>query len=260
MNWITSVFVPQPLMWINLAHLVLHTVHFVEWNVSKTPSVRDDVVFSLAALAAWGFVMYFVATSRSVGHLVVIVTRCIKDVVKFSALWIVTMLAFSQAFYVLDAGWLGDPTLRPTNFGDVMWKLLAVATAAEGFFDDVYPEAEVSSGGVELMYTVLVVAYQVLMSVLMLNVIIAMFNHTFSTVSDRSRDEWTMQWALKVLLAEARLTPAERFKHRLGTEVDGVGSQRAQNFEINFAEGMLEKGSVEAAICELLREEPKGGM
>jgi hypothetical protein len=141
-----------------------------------------------------------------------------------------------------------------------MWKLFAVATAAEGFFDDVYPEAEVSSGGVELMYTVLVVAYQVLMSVLMLNVIIAMFNHTFSTVSDRSRDEWTMQWALKVLLAEARLTPAERFKHRLGTEVDGVGSQRAQNFEINFAEGMLEKGSVEAAICELLREEPKGGV
>jgi hypothetical protein len=65
---------------------------------------------------------------------------------------------------------------------------------------------------------------------------------------------------LKVLLAEARLTPAERFEHRLGTEVDGVGSQRAQNFEINFAEGMLEKGSVEAAICELLREEPKGGM
>ena len=259
MNWITSVFVPQPLMWINLTHLVLHTVHFVEWNVSKTPSVRDDVVFSLAALAAWGFVMYFVATSRSVGHLVVIVTRCIKDVVKFSALWIVTMLAFSQAFYVLDAGWLGDPTLRPiTTFGDVMWKLFAVATAAEG--DYMFPEVEVSSGGVELMYTVLVVAYQVLMSVLMLNVIIAMFNHTFSTVSDRSRDEWTMQWALKVLLAEARLTPAERFKHRLGTEVDGVGSQRAQNFEINFAEGMLEKGSVEAAICELLREEPKGGV
>ena len=258
MNWITSVFVPQPLMWLNLAHLVLHSVHFVEWNVSKEPSVRDDVVFSLAALAAWGFVMYFVATSRSVGHLVVIVTRCIKDVVKFSALWVVTMLAFSQAFYVLDAGWLGDPTLRPTNFGDVMWKLFAVATAAEGFFDDVYPEAEVSNGGVELMYTVLVVAYQVLMSVLMLNVIIAMFNHTFSTVSDRSRDEWTMQWALKVLLAEARLTPAVRFKHRLGTEVNGVGSERAQIFEINFAEGMLEKGSVEAAICELLREDPKG--
>ena len=93
-------------MWINLAHLVLHTVHFVEWNVSKTPSVRDDVVFSLAALAAWGFVMYFVATSRSVGHLVVIVTRCIKDVVKFSALWIVTMLAFT--FVGITVGVIGS--------------------------------------------------------------------------------------------------------------------------------------------------------
>lgn len=255
--WITSVFVPQPLMWLNLAHLILHAFHFVDWNLSEAPSARDDVVFSLAALAAWGFFMYFVATSRRVGFFVVIVARCIKDVVKFSALWIIAMLAFSQAFYILGAGWLGDPALKPASFGAVAWKLFAVATAAEGFFDDVMPDTEVSSGGVEFTYTALVVAYQVLMSVLMLNVIIAMFNQTFSRVSDRSRDEWTLQWALKVLLAEARLEPVERFRHRLGAEVDGPGSERAQNFEINFAEGMLEKGSVEAAIRELLSEDPK---
>ena len=51
--------------------------------------------------------------------------------------------------------------------------------------------------------------FSVLMSMLMLNVIIAMFNQTYGRVSAAAHEQWRMQWALKILLAEAQLDADE---------------------------------------------------
>ena len=132
---------------------------------------------------------------------------CIKDAVRFSSLWCVVLFAFSQAFYVLDASWADFPPMAPRRRarrpGALLWRLFSVAITATPF-DDVFPVENTDRIGVKTTYTFLGLMFSVLMSMLMLNVIIAMFNQTYGRVSAAAHEQWRMQWALKILRAEAQ--------------------------------------------------------
>ena len=257
--YVNSVLITQPSLVMNLTHITLQTVHFVLWQGSDGPSSADDVVFALAALAAWGFTLYFAAGYRSVGFLTVIVVGCIKDVVRFSSLWCVVLFAFSQAFYVLDASWadslLPDGAAVSSNGGqgDLLWRLFSVAITANPF-DEVFPAENTDRIAVKTTYTFLGLMFSVLMSMLMLNVIIAMFNQTYGRVSAAAHEQWRMQWALKILLAEAQLDVRTRFELRLGEDAVGKNGEktRVHNFEINSGRGAHSEGSLEEAVSALL--------
>jgi hypothetical protein len=257
--YVNSVLITQPSLVMNLTHIALQTVHFALWQGSDGPSPADDVVFALAALAAWGFTLYFAAGYRSVGFLTVIVVGCIKDVVRFSSLWCVVLFAFSQAFYVLDASWadslLPDGAAQESNGGqgDLLWRLFSVAITANPF-DEVFPAENTDRIGVKTTYTFLGLMFSVLMSMLMLNVIIAMFNQTYGRVSAAAHEQWRMQWALKILLAEAQLDVRTRFELRLGEDAVGKNGEktRVHNFEINSGRGAHSEGSLEEAVSALL--------
>ena len=263
--YVTSVLLPQPSLFMNLTHIVLQTTHFVMWQASvlnnQGPSPGDDVVFAVAALAAWGFTLYFAAGYRAVGFLTVIVVQCIKDVIRFSSLWCVVLFAFSQAFYILDASWIdsvgGAENL--SNVGDILWRLFSVATTVNPF-DDIFPETDTADLNLKTVYMFLGLVFQVLMSMLMLNVIIAMFNQTYVRVSAMAHEQWRMQWALKILLSEAQLANHTRFALRLGEDAIGKNGEktRVHNFEINARTlNNLEEGSIEEAVTSLLEKKGK---
>jgi ankyrin repeat protein len=257
--YVNSVLIPQPSLFMNLTHIALQTVHFALWQSGSGPSSADDVVFAIAALAAWGFTLYFAAGYRSVGFLTVIVVGCIKDVVRFSSLWCVVLFAFSQAFYVLDASWADSEMVNGAaqesngGQGDILWRLFTVAITAMPF-DDVFPVTDTNRLDVKTAYTFLGLMFSVLMSMLMLNVIIAMFNQTYMRVSAAAHEQWRMQWALKILLAEAQLDVKTRFKLRLGEDAVGKNGEktRVHNFEINSGRGAHSEGSLEEAVSALL--------
>jgi hypothetical protein len=257
--YVNSVLIPQPSLFMNLTHIALQTVHFALWQSGQGPSSADDVVFAIAALAAWGFTLYFAAGYRSVGFLTVIVVGCIKDVVRFSSLWCVVLFAFSQAFYVLDASWADSEMVNGAaqesngGQGDILWRLFSVAITATPF-DDVFPVTDTNRLDVKTAYTFLGLMFSVLMSMLMLNVIIAMFNQTYMRVSAAAHEQWRMQWALKILLAEAQLDVKTRFKLRLGEDAVGKNGEktRVHNFEINSGRGAHSEGSLEEAVSTLL--------
>ena len=163
------------------------------------------------------------------------------------------MVAFSQAFYVLDAAWAAEDGVEPTrSMGEMIWLLFAVATNADPF-SQVFPEEDTSATRVKTMYTTLGVVFSVLMSMLMLNVIIAMFNQTYQSVSAKAHEQWRLQWALKILLAEAQLPAKTRFALRLGEDAEGKGGEKARvhTFEINARAGRTTR-SLRAAVSDLL--------
>ena len=279
--YVHSVLAPQPSLVLNLAHIVLQAAHFFTWQFSNGPGVADDVVFALAAITAWGFTLYFAAGYESVGFLTVIVIGCVKDVVRFSSLWAIVFAAFSQAIFVLDASWARgvaakraaeiaarndvtgssavtdwDAIWTRDSQGEVLWKLFAVSTTASSF-DDVFPEEDTDRVTVKTLYTLLGVIFQVQMAMLMLNVIIAMFNQTYINVSNMAREQWRLQWALKIILAEAQLPSERRFAYRLGEDAQGPDGEkiRVHNFEINAGPGSHDSESLEAAVSDLLTKE-----
>ena len=279
--YVHSVLAPQPSLVLNLAHIVLQAAHFFTWQFSDGPGVADDVVFALAAITAWGFTLYFAAGYESVGFLTVIVIGCVKDVVRFSSLWAIVFAAFSQAIFVLDASWARgvaakraaeiaarndvtgssavtdwDAIWTRDSQGEVLWKLFAVSTTASSF-DDVFPEEDTDRVTVKTLYTLLGVIFQVQMAMLMLNVIIAMFNQTYINVSNMAREQWRLQWALKIILAEAQLPSERRFAYRLGEDAQGPDGEkiRVHNFEINAGPGSHDSESLEAAVSDLLTKE-----
>ena len=252
--YVDSVLVPQPSLAMNLVHIVLQTAHFIIWSTADGPSAADDILLSVASLTAWGFTLYFASGFRALGHLTVIVVRCVADIVRFSSLWLVAMVAFTQAFYVLDAAWAAEDGNEPTrSMGEVVWLLFAVATNADPF-SEVFPEEDTPVTRVKTMYTALGVVFNVLMSMLMLNVIIAMFNQTYQSVSAKAHEQWRLQWALKILLAEAQLPAKTRFAMRLGEDAEGKGGEkmRVHNFEVHGGGRSHDRGSLEAAVSDLL--------
>ena len=77
-------------------------------------------------------------------------------------------------------------------------------------------------------------------------------------MSANAEQQWRLQWALKILLAEAQLDPDTKFKHRLGEDADGKhGKVRVHNFEINTSAENAEDGSLEQAVTSLLKMEEK---
>ena len=253
--YVESVLLPQPSLVFNLVHICLQSAHFFMWLNQDEPSVADDLVFSIAALTAWGFTLYFAAGYRTIGHLTVVVMGCVEDVVRFSSLWCVVLFAFSQALYILTARWAGPDRDNEFSQGSMLWWLFAVATTAT-VFDDVIPDMDTDESEIKSMVYFLGIVFQVQMSMLMLNIIIAMFNQTYSTVSSKAEQTWRFQWALKILLAEAQLDPDTKFKHRLGEDAEGPhGKVRVHNFEINTASESVEDGSLEQAVTSLLKSE-----
>ena len=102
-----------------------------------------------------------------------VVMGCVADVVRFSSLWCVVLFAFSQALYVLTARWAGPDREMEYSQGMMLWWLFAVATTAT-VFDDVIPDMDTEETHVKTMFYFLGIVFQVQMSMLMLNIIIAM--------------------------------------------------------------------------------------
>ena len=103
----------------------------------------------------------------------------------------------------------GDPgDAHGMGFGDMLLRLLWVALG-DGLVD--------SSAGLESapLYLALHIAWVVLSSVLMLNLLIAMMGRTFDTDAEDTHSIWIFPFASLVLRYERMLSAAERDRRRV---------------------------------------------
>ena len=156
----------------NSLSLLFSTLMVVVLILSMTGSYQVRMVMSLCSMVGYSYIFFFLLAFRMTGPMIVMIYQMLtSDVVRFLAVFSVFLLAFAQAFYVLfDAD----------GFGGFIHSIKAMFLAMLGDFDfaDYYQSATTFK-----MITVgMLVAYVVVVTILLLNLLIAMMGSTYNKV------------------------------------------------------------------------------
>ncbi|XP_046630631.1 transient receptor potential cation channel subfamily V member 5-like [Daphnia pulicaria] len=133
--------------------------------------------------SAWFFLMFFAGAIRLAGPFVTMIYSMITgDMLTFAIIYSIMLLAFSQVFFCLHRGH-PDKTLFSNFLSTWMAQLTANA---------VYPAVT----------TTVFVIFMIMVSILLLNMLIAMMGNTYALVIQQSEKEWVKQWAKIVITLE----------------------------------------------------------
>lgn len=138
------------------------------------------------------------------------------DLIRFVSIYLVFVMGFSQAYYIIFLTF--DNPATPEEIDDTqsnplpspMESIVAMFLMSLTNFGDYY--GAMSSTQHEYEAKILFFLYMVIVSVLLVNMLIAMMGNTYQKIAE-IRNEWQRQWARIVLVVERSVPPAERLKN-----------------------------------------------
>ncbi|KAG9509996.1 Ceramide transfer protein, partial [Fragariocoptes setiger] len=183
------------------------------WNAA------EDILLALAMPLAWSHLLSFAAAFRLTGPFVSMIGHMLtQDLRQFSIIYVVFVYAFSQAFYFtsynINQAAINHNVTQASSDTSVeraltylsSWMDLFKMTLGVHEFEN-YRQSNVTQA--------LFVLFMVIVPILLLNMLIAMMNNTYSQIIAQSEREWSFQWAKTLFAIECSLTPAQRH-HYLG--------------------------------------------
>eukprot|EP01065_Artemidia_motanka_P042324 TRINITY_DN5654_c1_g1_i1.p1 TRINITY_DN5654_c1_g1~~TRINITY_DN5654_c1_g1_i1.p1 ORF type:complete len:1105 (+),score=314.04 TRINITY_DN5654_c1_g1_i1:74-3388(+) len=166
---------------------VTYAAKGVHWAV---PGLQSAITLShcslaLASLLLWLYVLWLLIGFRATGPFVLMILRMVRgDVKLFAVIFLTFLLGFTQAFHVL----FENPT--PYSFLQRLQECLMALTGATDN-DDFYSTPAHSRA----LVSTLVFTYGVLVSVLLLNLLVAMMSSTYEKVFDEADRVWRLERA-----------------------------------------------------------------
>lgn len=158
-----------------------------------------NLALTVSGLSCWVYLLWFLLGFSTTGHLVVMIwTILLGDMVQFACLTSIFLMAFSLAFFISTT----SPLERgPQIFAQNLFQCFKMITGVENDFHGGQDDA--SDNG-------LVVVYSILVTVLLLNILIAMMNDTYNKVSGMAEQQWRLERARIIMSIESELTSKER--------------------------------------------------
>ncbi|KAJ0395098.1 hypothetical protein ATCC90586_001495 [Pythium insidiosum] len=147
----------------------------------------------------------FLQLSETCGLLIVLMTKMVKDVYRFLALYVIVLIGYCGSFFVLLRGHDGYDT-----YGDAFMSVFFLMFVS---FD--YSVFSSLHGLQWLLAHVLLVSHLVLVVVVLLNILIAMMATTYADVWAAAEAEKRYTQAKTVVLIEMMLKPSSRQKGRM---------------------------------------------
>ena len=125
---------------------------------------------------------------------------------RFSVIYIVFVLAFSQSFYIAF-----DYGRNLKNFNSPLRSFYDVFLMNLHDIGDFY--VYITQSKQAIVGRILFVTFLVLVPMLLINLLIAMMTHTYMKTTKLKR-EWLRQWSKQVLMIEQNMTRGERLKRQ----------------------------------------------
>ncbi|KAJ3237724.1 hypothetical protein HDU81_009107 [Chytriomyces hyalinus] len=184
----------------------------------------ENVVFGLAGILGWVYMLYFAKGFERVGPLVLVFTRIIReDFLQWISLYLAVTFGFSAALFLqmndTPAKTANEllPVLDWNNYlGSTLWVIRFLF--AQCIFDD-FRNAKLPA-----FTEFLFVLYGFMVMVLLLNVLIAKLVETFKEVAKDSKRVWKVQFAHLIV----GMSSLKLYIHHIWTEnnlVTGIDSQ-----------------------------------
>lgn len=201
----------------------------------------EPIMLALASIFGWCYILFFFLGFRLTGPFVVMIFRMlVGDVLRFVSIYSVFLMGFSTAFYVLwgQSGPMAYIHQLESNF------LMMV-----GDFDTFYGHSSLSQNRVVAIF--FMIFYIVLVTILLVNLLIAMMGSTYSTISEAADKQWLLEWARIIysLEHEMPVEQREKLKYWEEKEMDGVRARYIRVYDANTR--YKEKWAEEAQFEEL---------
>ncbi|CAF3432259.1 unnamed protein product [Rotaria sp. Silwood1] len=171
----------------------------------------QTAVLAIAAIIGWGYMLFFVMAFRLTGPFVVMIYEMLfNDVLRFFIIYIVFLVGFSQAFFVLfdNNGFSGFLVSVKQSFLGML-----------GDFDlDAYTDTTYRYISVTLL-----ISYIIVVTILLLNLLIAMMGDTYGNVIEGATQIWHLERARIVFAIENEMSTEERNldSNKYWTNIDG---------------------------------------
>jgi hypothetical protein len=201
------------LNWFDLTHLMLTTACIVLF-IAQSPALQ--VVIAVALFVRWFGILYYLQPFDSTGALVRMILQIIIDIRWFLMILCIAILAGANAFFLLvrtddSCAALDDvacvsPYMRAQDSVFAMFDMLIMGTFSSSDFD---------FGPYTALLKVMYALARVLVSVVLLNLLIALMNNSFSAISERSDLEICMLRANMIMEQEQLMSAKEKRDPRL---------------------------------------------
>jgi len=169
---------------------------------------------ALACAVSWIYTLSLLLGFNLTGPFVIMIYKMLSsDVARFIIIYLIILVGYSVAIFALE-----DPVPWGTEFRDIFYGRVypLMMTMLGGVdFDNfplntmaIFPDPPVGTP-VRSNYipfsTLLYLSYVILITILLLNLLIAMMGNTFGAVKERSREEWHMAYAQIIFSLESEL-------------------------------------------------------
>ncbi|XP_041460454.1 transient receptor potential cation channel subfamily V member 5-like [Lytechinus variegatus] len=181
----------------------------------------ENILIMFIVPLSWSYLLFFFRGHPSLGPMVVVFFKMLKgDLLRFSLIYFILLIVFAQAFFFL----FRDSGAMTSSFKTISETFISTFIMTNGEFN----WRELYECRMPWLAIIMFVVFMWFISVLMLNMVIAMMARTFDIIKERSRMEWKRQWAMIVLNVErsvlrpklAKVRKAYSFplkiKHRVG--------------------------------------------
>ncbi|XP_013397110.1 transient receptor potential cation channel subfamily V member 5 [Lingula anatina] len=176
-------------------------VFLVPGRIACAPGY-EDVMAVFAVLLISLYFLFFCRGFKIVGPFVAMIYKMIiGDLLRFFTIYLVFVMGFSQAMYIVYRG-TDDPI-----FSHSTESIMGMIIMSLGEFGDIYDSFDNTLH--PIMGKVLFFVYMVLVTVLLVNMLIAMMGNTYTLINSTQK-EWLRQKAHIVLVIEQSVTTEER--------------------------------------------------
>ncbi|KAI9197199.1 uncharacterized protein BJ171DRAFT_521495 [Polychytrium aggregatum] len=160
----------------------------------------DTIGIELLSFLAWMFTLTYFKGFPRLGTLAVVFHRCVSgDLLNWAAIYVVLFLSFGQIFILQTRDNSGNAITGWGSYGVSLLNIFGY------MFGQGSPISDFQQSQDHEYTLAAYFIYQTASAIVLLNVLIAMFNTTFSKIYDDAETQWHLQWASMIIQLDRRL-------------------------------------------------------
>ncbi len=168
---------------------LLRIIYDTETRLSKC-------ILAVASILLWAKILYYLRAFEDFGIIVSMVFVMGYDIRYFLMILLIFIIGFSFSFWLLEMG------NEYSEYRTVSASLFSLYQAMFGTF----PIAPFYGSDVKSFSIILYVVYGIVVTILMLNLLIALMNNSYSTVNKKGVAQWRLEQA-KIIIDQSFLIP-----------------------------------------------------